>query len=131
LAAAGAVLGHVFSCWLKFHGGKGVATSLGVALALAWLPVLLGGIAWLIFFHFTRVVAIASIAAVVVMAIASLVLWLGGWGCTWPIAVLMVVLALIVVLRHSENIRRLLNGTENIFKLKREKKEEEAGKEGK
>ena len=132
LAAAGAVLGHIFTCWLKFHGGKGVATSLGVALALAWLPVLIGGIIWLLFFQRTHVVAIASMAAVVAMAIVALVLWIGGWfGCTWPIALLMVILALIVILRHSDNIKRLREGTENVFAKIRGKKEENAVEEEK
>ena len=131
LAAAGAVLGHVFTCWLRFRGGKGVATSLGVALGLAWLPVLIGGLAWLLFFQRTRVVAIASMAAVVTMAIAALVLWLGGWGCTWHVAVLMVALALIVVLRHADNIKRLREGTENVFSKICGKKEESAEKEEK
>ncbi|MBR0459154.1 MAG: glycerol-3-phosphate 1-O-acyltransferase PlsY [Victivallales bacterium] len=122
LAAAGAVVGHVFTCWLGFKGGKGVATSLGAALALAPVPVLIGLVVWVIMFYSTRVVAIASIGAICTIAIAALLMRIFAWGqIATHTVVLLIIIALVVVARHSDNIRRLLQGTENAFQKLRNK----------
>ena len=117
-AATGAVCGHIFPVWLNFKGGKGVATSLGCAIALAFLPVLCAGIFWLIFFYRTRIVAIASIAAVAVLAISSLILHYVNHSIPWPVVILFIIIAITVIVCHNENIARLLQGQENAFRKK-------------
>lgn len=115
-AAIGAVCGHIFPIWLKFRGGKGVATSLGVVTGIAFLPVLVGGIAWLVIFHFSRIVSLASMGAVTVIAIAALIFKLTGFSAVaWPGILLLAIIAALVIIRHKDNIIRLKNGTENAF----------------
>jgi glycerol-3-phosphate acyltransferase PlsY len=106
-----AFCGHVFSVFLKFKGGKGVATALGVFLALAPLAV---GIVLAIFIALMliwRYVSLGSIVAALAMPLA--VSLLGG---SRVLIVVTLVIAVIVVIRHWENIRRLLAGTESRFK---------------
>ena len=66
-AGFAAILGHTFTCWLRFKGGKGIATSAGVYFAVAWLPVVIAAGSWLIFFALTRFVSVASIVAAVAL----------------------------------------------------------------
>jgi glycerol-3-phosphate acyltransferase PlsY len=106
-----AFCGHVFSLFLKFKGGKGVATALGVFLALAPLAV---GIALLVFMALMfiwRYVSLGSVAAAAVMPLA--VTLLGGSKVLIAVTLL---IAVVVITKHHENIRRLLAGTENRFK---------------
>jgi acyl phosphate:glycerol-3-phosphate acyltransferase len=108
LAAAGAViLGHMFPVWLGFHGGKGVATALGVLLALAWPVAVLAALLWLAiaaFFQYSSLAAL--VAAVAAPAVAAVLVDPARAG-------LIAAIALLVILRHHENIRRLLAGTES------------------
>jgi glycerol-3-phosphate acyltransferase PlsY len=106
-----AFCGHVFSVFLKFKGGKGVATALGVFLALAPLA-LAGAVAvFALLMLVWRYVSLGSIGAALVMPVA--VALLGG---TRSIIIVTLLIAVIVVARHRENITRLLAGTENRFK---------------
>jgi len=108
LLALSAVLGHMFTPWLKFQGGKGVATALGVALAFRAgmvLPALGVFIVVLLVFRF---VSLGSVLAAV--ALPLILIWQGARPLIlFPWAVL----ALLVILKHHENIRRLLQGTES------------------
>lgn len=106
-----AFFGHVFSVFLKFKGGKGVATALGVFLALAPLAVAIaiGLFAGLMIIW--RYVSLGSIAAAAAMPLA--VYFLGGSGTVTGVTL---VIAAIVIARHHENIGRLISGTENRFK---------------
>lgn len=106
LAAGGAMLGHTFPVWLGFKGGKGVATALGVLLAVAW-PVGIGAcLTWLVVAALFR---ISSLSALVALALAPVTaLWLAGT----PVAVLALFIAVLVFIRHDANIRRLLKGEE-------------------
>jgi acyl phosphate:glycerol-3-phosphate acyltransferase len=107
LAAAGAVvIGHMFPVWLGFRGGKGVATALGVLLALAW-PVALGAAAvWLAVAILSRYSSLAAlVGAVVAAALAAALLDPAH-------AAVIAGIALLVILRHHDNIRRLVAGTE-------------------
>jgi acyl phosphate:glycerol-3-phosphate acyltransferase len=107
LAAAGAVvIGHMYPVWLGFRGGKGVATALGVLLALAW-PVALGAAAtWLATAAVSRYSSLAAlVGAVVAAALATAFLDPAR-------AAVIAVIALLVIVRHHENIRRLVAGTE-------------------
>ena len=106
VAALGAVLGHLFPVWLKFRGGKGMATTLGVLLALAWPVGLLASALWLgcaFAFRYSSLAALTALAAA-----PALMLWLADI----PRAVLAALLALLGFLRHRANIRRLLRGEE-------------------
>jgi glycerol-3-phosphate acyltransferase PlsY len=106
LAGLGALLGHIFPVWLGFKGGKGVATYLGVLVALAWEGALVFAIVWLAVAFTTRY---SSLAALVAMIVVPAALYLLGFG---QIALLFVVLSLIVIAKHRANIRRLMDGTE-------------------
>ena len=119
IAAAAAVIGHVFPVWLKFKGGKGVATSVGVCLAMAFWPVVIGGLAWFIVYRKTLVVAIASLTLAVVTPLSALALRLTGLShIHWHAILLMFLLGALIIVRHHENIRRLVRGEENSFKAK-------------
>jgi glycerol-3-phosphate acyltransferase PlsY len=106
IAAAGAVLGHIFPVWLRFKGGKGVATFLGISLALYWMAGLAVAVTWLLMALGLR---ISSLSALIAVALAPFFFWLTGHGAYAPVVAL---LALLVIVMHHANIRRLLNGTE-------------------
>jgi glycerol-3-phosphate acyltransferase PlsY len=106
LAAGGAMLGHTFPVWLGFKGGKGVATALGSLLALSWPVGLFACLAWLATALLFR---ISSLSALLALALATLFAW--GWAGP-QIGGVVLLISLLVTVRHHENIRRLLNGTE-------------------
>ncbi len=118
IAAIGAVLGHVFPIWLMFRGGKGVATSLGVVCGLAPLSFIVGILFWLLSYYviYRGVVSFASMVAVLMMAVSALVFKLTVFkDISWVTISLLFFLAIIVIIRHRENIKRILEGTENSF----------------
>lgn len=106
LAALAAVLGHLYPVWLKFKGGKGVATTLGVVLGLSWMA---GGIAALTWLAMAALFRLSSLAALIAAAVTPAVVWYMN-GAFDGIAVL--IIAALIWLRHHENIRRLLQGEE-------------------
>ncbi|HMN86996.1 MAG TPA: glycerol-3-phosphate 1-O-acyltransferase PlsY [Bauldia sp.] len=108
LGGLGAFLGHVFPVWLKFRGGKGVATYLGVLLGLAWPAALIFAAIWIAVAFLTRF----SSAAALVASLATPVVLLAVLDEN-RIAGLFVVLTVILFIRHAENIRRLIAGTES------------------
>jgi len=106
VAGFGAFIGHLFPVWLKFRGGKGVATFIGLLLAFAW-PVVLGyGAVWLAVAHLTRY---SSLAGLIACAATPLLLWTFGYGAP---AALFAVLAVVVWITHRANIARLMAGKE-------------------
>ena len=105
-AGLGAFLGHIFPVWLKFKGGKGVATYLGVLLGLFWQGALIFAAVWLSVAYITRYSSLAALVAAVVVPIA---LYFIG---VHQIAALFLVLTIIVFIKHRANIQRLLAGTE-------------------
>lgn len=105
-AGLGAVLGHLFPVWLRFKGGKGVATSYGVLIAAAWPVGLAAGAVWLIV---AAVLRWSSLAGLVSFALAPCIAWaLADAG----VVRLAAVIAVLIYVRHHANIRRLLSGTE-------------------
>ena len=110
LAALGAVLGHNNTCWLGFKGGKGVATSAGAMAAL--IPPAFGVtvITWLLVFFLSRYVSMASIAAAVILPVATIFTVSGP--TRWPLVAFTSALAALAVWRHRANIQRLKAGTE-------------------
>ena len=105
-AATGVVLGHLFPIWLKFRGGKGVATTLGVLLAFAWPVGLLACLTWLVAATLFR---ISSLSGLLALAASPVFAW---WLADPQRTEIAAALALVVWIRHWSNIRRLLKGEE-------------------
>ncbi len=112
VAASFAVLGHMFPAWLRFKGGKGVATALGALVVIDPAAVLASLIRFAIAVGISRYVSVGSIVAAVVYPIAMLFIPhvpTPNLRDIWPV----IVISLLVVLKHHTNIRRLISGTEN------------------
>jgi glycerol-3-phosphate acyltransferase PlsY len=107
-AGIAAILGHNYTCWLHFKGGKGIATSAGVLVALVWLPLLIILGVWILVFAASRYVSLASICA-------SFVLPFAAWFTGEKLATILVTAALaaLAIYKHKSNIQRLLKGTEH------------------
>jgi acyl phosphate:glycerol-3-phosphate acyltransferase len=103
-AGFGALAGHIFPVWLKFKGGKGVATGLGVTFGWSWILGLVFCVVWLIGFFATKISSVGALGAVAAVAIAAMFLDQPVWPS--------VVLAAIVWIMHRANIARLLKGEE-------------------
>ena len=121
LVGCAAVLGHVFPIYLKFKGGKGVATSLGIVLGL-WPYYTLCGIGvfaiWGVTLLIWRTVSLSSILAAIsfpVLLLLSILIFDAPWNLVqlWPLVLVAVLMASLLVIRHTENIKRLLNGSES------------------
>ncbi len=113
IAAFGAFIGHLFPVWLKFKGGKGVATSIGVLLAL-WWPLGVGIICtWLVTAILTKYSSLSALVAFGAAPILAAILTNGNF----QIIVTSLIIAAIVWARHHENIRRLISGTESKINL--------------
>ena len=110
-----AILGHSFPVYLKFKGGKGVATSAGMLLGVAPMAVGVGFGIWVICLVLSRIVSLSSILAAVAV---SVTVWIQDKGLVINIA--LTVLSALVIWLHRANIKRLLNGTENRFGKKKE-----------
>lgn len=105
-----AVLGHNFSIFLKFQGGKGIATTMGGILILMPWSLLIGLIIWLIIFYSTRYVSLASILFGLSLPMSAIFIHTSNAKI-----ILSLILAILILIRHQPNIKRLLNGTENRF----------------
>ena len=105
-----AFCGHVFSVFLKFRGGKGVATALGVFLALSPLAVLIALVLFVLVMLKWRYVSLGSVCAAAVMPLVV------AFSQEWILTGVTFLISLVVIVRHRENIRRLLAGTESKFK---------------
>lgn len=110
-AALCAILGHVFPVWLRFHGGKGVATAVGAFLGLAPRAVLVVFAVFLIIVVISRYVSLGSIVGSAIFPVLAYFLYRGR-SSPAGLAV-MLGASLLIIVRHKANIRRLLNGTEN------------------
>ncbi|GGF36670.1 glycerol-3-phosphate acyltransferase [Aliidongia dinghuensis] len=112
-AAGAALVGHLFPVWLRFKGGKGVATTLGVLLAIAWPVGVVACLVWLLVAFTLRYSSLAALVAIGTSPVVALFLADG------PRAILALLMAVLVFARHHENIRRLASGTESKIKLKK------------
>jgi glycerol-3-phosphate acyltransferase PlsY len=114
LVAAGcAVLGHMFPVWLGFRGGKGVATALGVLFPIAWPVALVAALLWIaaaLLFHYSSLAALVGAAAGAMLA---------PFVADGTTALVIAGVALLIILRHHANIRRLIAGTESRISLKK------------
>ena len=124
---AAAVLGHMFPVYLKFKGGKGIATAAGGAFAIAPLPLLIALALWGIVFELSRYVSLASIVAAVALPLSALVLRLTVDPVTAPwylrvktvTVIAFAVIGALAIFRHRSNIKRLIDGTESRFEKKK------------
>ena len=113
-----AILGHTFSLFLKFKGGKAVATTLGVFLVLVPYAILILLVVFFVIFGLTKYVSLASIVSAVALPIAV-------YFTTRhiPLTILGIIIGLLVIIRHKENIKRLINGTESKLSFSKDKKD--------
>ncbi|NUQ01018.1 MAG: glycerol-3-phosphate 1-O-acyltransferase PlsY [Armatimonadetes bacterium] len=117
-----AVLGHSFSPWLGFRGGKGVATSLGVVVALVPVAAAVGFVVFITLVATTRYVSVGSMLGALALGLAVQLS-----PAPWPYKVLVWLGVLLIIVRHRGNIQRLLRGEENRFNLKGRAAVEETG----
>ena len=129
LVGFAAIVGHMFSVFLGFKGGKGVATSSGVILGLFpyfTIPGIVGLAVWAVVFGVSRYVSLASILAAVTFPVAYAAIGLArGWpilGEQWPLLAFAVLVAAMIVYKHRSNIARLRAGTESRFESKSKSK---------
>lgn len=106
VAAVGAFFGHIFPVWLHFRGGKGVATLLGITLALHWPTGLLALVTWVLALFISRRSSVGGMASAAVTPVAS------AYFFRVDLTLMFLAMALVVVWRHRANIERLIDGTE-------------------
>ena len=117
LCGVASIVGHNWPVYLKFKGGKGIATSAGVLLGVAPAAVGIGLISWIVLFVASRYVSIASIGAAIVVPVVSWTMY-SRKGLMLPIV--LTILGLLAVWRHKSNIERLIGGTESRFSFKKQ-----------
>ena len=118
VSGTAAVLGHSYPIWLRFKGGKGVATSIGVLFGIAWIAAVLLCIVWLIVFWLSRYVSLASIIATATLPIIMTAMFFLGRLQSPLLIYFSAALAAIVIFRHRPNLSRLFSGTESRFEPK-------------
>jgi glycerol-3-phosphate acyltransferase PlsY len=106
IAAFGALVGHLFPVWLRFKGGKGISTYIGILLALAWPVGLLFCATWLVVALIFRMSSLSALVASLLSPVYFV------WVDQWQMVELSVLLVILVFYAHRENIQRLLSGTE-------------------
>ncbi len=113
-----AVVGHLFPVWLRFHGGKGVATALGVFVPLCWMAVAAAAVVWLVVVSIWRYVSLASVVAAGLLPVCTYLLYAPGTRHAPPLSLsyCTAIVSILIIVKHRENIRRLLAGTENRLK---------------
>lgn len=118
-AAIAVVLGHNYTCWLGFKGGKGIATSAGALLAL--MPIVCGIVlfVFLVVFKLSGYVSLGSILAAAILPVATGMLYKDHAGLFIPYFIFSFILGTVAIWRHKANIQRLRDGTENRFGKKK------------
>jgi glycerol-3-phosphate acyltransferase PlsY len=120
-AGLAAILGHVFPVWLGFAGGKGVATALGVFLAVCWPAAAAAVVLFLIVVMFWKYVSLASVSAAAALPVLFYLLYAPGHAPPTTVSASTILAAAIVIIKHRNNIDRLLAGTEPRFEMGRKK----------
>ena len=119
LGGVAAVVGHMFPVWLGFRGGKGVATALGVFVPLCWMAVAAAAVVWALVASIWRYVSLASVVAAALLPVCMYLLYAPGTHHAPPLSVSCstAIVSILIIVKHRENIRRLLAGTENRLKF--------------
>jgi glycerol-3-phosphate acyltransferase PlsY len=120
-AGLAAILGHVFPVWLQFKGGKGVATALGVFLAICWAATAAAVLLFLLVALFYRYISLASISAAAALPLLVYLLYAPGHAPPTAVSVCTLLAAVLVIAKHRDNIERLLAGTEPRFEMSKKK----------
>ena len=115
LAALAAIAGHVFPAWLRFRGGRGVATGLGVFLSICWPAVLAALVIWLVVVLFWRYVSLGSIVAAAALPLLVYLLYAPGHAPPLTVSLCTTLAGLAIIVKHRPNIQRLIAGTETRF----------------
>src|SRR6266496_6762813 len=118
VAAASAVIGHCFPLWLKFRGGKGVATSAGALFGLMPFAMLIGVIIWILIFWLTRYVSLASVVAAVALPLVIAIMTRLHQSYGKALFYSSLCIAAVVIWRHQSNLSRLMRGREPRFTRK-------------
>ncbi|MFY9531715.1 MAG: glycerol-3-phosphate 1-O-acyltransferase PlsY [Candidatus Acidiferrales bacterium] len=119
LAAVFAILGHIFPVWLGFRGGKGVATGLGLFLPICAKAVAAGVILWLLVVLFWRYVSLGSVVAAAALPILIYLLYAPPHAPPEAVSFGAILISLLVIWKHRENMQRVIAGTENRLKWRR------------
>jgi glycerol-3-phosphate acyltransferase PlsY len=124
IAAFAVLLGHCYPIWLKFKGGKGVATALGIFLALSPLAALSALLLFILCVVYWRYVSLGSVAAAAAMPLLIYFLWAPGHAPPLSVDVGTLAIALLVIYKHDGNLQRLVEGTEPRFSFGKKKETE-------
>jgi glycerol-3-phosphate acyltransferase PlsY len=119
IAAVAAVVGHMFPVWLKFHGGKGVATGLGVFLPICWQAVAAGVVLWVLVVVFWRYSSLGSIVTAAALPVFVYFLYAPRHAPPDIVTVSTALVAVLIITKHRSNIQRLIAGEENKLKVMR------------
>jgi acyl phosphate:glycerol-3-phosphate acyltransferase len=119
-AAVCALAGHVFPVWLRFNGGRGVATGLGVLMPISAPAILTALLIWVLVLLFWRYVSLGSVAAAAATPLLMYILYQPGYAPPPPVTWGTLAICLVIIARHMENLQRIVNGTEKQFSLRRQ-----------
>ena len=119
IAAVAAVLGHMFPIWLRFRGGKGVATALGVFLPICWQAAAAAVVLWLLVVAFWRYSSLGSIIAAAALPVLVYLLYAPQYAPPDVVTIGTALIAILVLAKHRSNIERLIAGKENKLKFTR------------
>jgi acyl phosphate:glycerol-3-phosphate acyltransferase len=119
MGAVFAILGHIFPVWLGFRGGKGVATGLGVFLPICPKAVEAAVILWLLVVLFWRYVSLGSVVSAAALPVLIYLLYAPPHAPPETVSFGTILISLLVIWKHRENMQRVIAGTENRFKLRR------------
>ena len=126
IVAVAAVIGHMFPVWLGFKGGKGVATGVGVFIALSWQLTLIGLVFFVTGFALTRIVSVGSLLGTLGFVVLCFTLG-ASWGMPFTLQIAAVIVGALIFIRHCGNIARLVRGEEKkLFSSKKKETEGEA-----
>ncbi len=114
-----AILGHIFTIFLKFKGGKGVATSAGVFIALVPIPISIALFVFIVTVWLSKFVSLGSILAALTLFISELVINIRNSFAELEILIFIFIVVLFIIIRHKSNIQRLINGNENKISFKK------------
>ncbi|HMD30507.1 MAG TPA: glycerol-3-phosphate 1-O-acyltransferase PlsY [Candidatus Acidoferrales bacterium] len=114
-----AVIGHLFPLWLRFRGGKGVATAVGAFVPLCWMAVGAAAIVWVVVVSISRYVSLGSVVAAAALPLCMYFLYVPGTPHAPPLSVSVstALVAILIIVKHRANIERLLAGTESRLKF--------------